>query len=129
RGGPTRRKFSAARGRMHTGPTAARSGAGAVPGGGPDSAAPAGFSPPFPWLSLVADVLQGSQVSVGGQNCHFATEGPYTGEVSPAMLLDSGCKYVIVGHSERRHGLGEPDAFLNRTVKAATEAGRTVIFF
>ena len=71
----------------------------------------------------MADAVAGSGVAVGGQNCHPAPEGAYTGEVSPQMLLDAGCKYVIIGHSERRHGLAEPDLFLNRKVKAATAAG------
>jgi triosephosphate isomerase len=76
----------------------------------------------------VADALQGTNIAVGGQNCHYASEGAYTGEVSPRMLLDAGCKYVIIGHSERRHGQNEPDRFVNLKVKAATTAGLKVIF-
>lgn len=84
--------------------------------------------PPFPYLTAVADVLKGSAVMLGGQNCHFEKEGAYTGEVSPAMLKDAGCAYVIIGHSERRHGLNETDEFLNKKTKAALAAGLKVIF-
>ena len=55
-------------------------------------------------------------------------EGAFTGEVSPTMLLDVGCKYVILGHSERRHKLGESDAFINQKVRVALAAGLNVIF-
>lgn len=84
--------------------------------------------PPFPWLSLVASQIQGSRVELGAQNCHFEQEGAFTGEVSPAMLLEVGCQHVIIGHSERRHGMGEQDAVLNKKAKAALAAGLSVIF-
>ncbi len=57
----------------------------------------------------VADVLKGSRVALGAQDCHYEKEGAFTGKYRPQMLLDAGCKYVIIGHSERRHGLGETD--------------------
>ena len=79
--------------------------------------------PPFPYLALVGAILNGSRVGLGGQNHYPEKEGAFTGEVSPSMLLDVGCQYVIVGHSERRHTLGESDAFINRKVKAALAAG------
>jgi triosephosphate isomerase len=77
---------------------------------------------------LVADALRGSQVGLGAQNLYPEKEGAFTGEVSPLMLLDMGCQWVIVGHSERRHKLGEDDAFINRKVHAALAAGLRVIF-
>src|SRR5688572_16307504 len=70
-------------------------------------------SPPFPYLIPVADALAGSTVTLGAQDCHAEPAGAYTGEVSPAMLKDVGCKYVILGHSERRHGLHESDGLIN----------------
>jgi triosephosphate isomerase len=83
--------------------------------------------PPFPYLSLVAEVLRGSSVALGAQNMYFEKEGAFTGEVSPTMLLDVGCRYVILGHSERRHKLGEDDVFISRKVQAALAAGLSVI--
>lgn len=83
--------------------------------------------PPFPYLPMIADVLKGSRVELGAQNLYPAREGAFTGEVSPAMLVDVGCQVVIVGHSERRHGLGESNEFINRKVRAGLNAGLTVI--
>ena len=83
--------------------------------------------PPFPYLGRVAEVLSGSQIALGAQNLYPEKEGAFTGEVSPTMLRDVGCQYVIVGHSERRHKLGESDAFINRKVKAGLAAGLRVI--
>jgi triosephosphate isomerase len=123
-----RKKFIAGNWKMYTTAAGAKALAEGVAKGVTDNAVTVAVCPPYPWLGLVADALKGSAVAVGGQNCHYAAEGAYTGEVSPQMLLDAGCRYVIVGHSERRHGLHEPDRFLNRKVKAATAAGLTVIF-
>ena len=84
--------------------------------------------PPYPWLLTVGDMLEGTPVALGAQDCHFDKEGAFTGSISPAMLVDAGCTYVIVGHSERRHGLGEKDDLLNKKCKAALAAGLQVIF-
>lgn len=84
--------------------------------------------PPFPYLGTVAEALRGSAVALGAQNCYPEKEGAFTGEVSPAMLLDVGCRWVILGHSERRYVLGESDAFINRKIKAALATGLDVIF-
>ncbi|MCS7023096.1 MAG: triose-phosphate isomerase [Gemmataceae bacterium] len=84
--------------------------------------------PPFPWLLPVAEVLRGSAVALGAQDCHYEREGAYTGQVSPYMLREAGCQYVIIGHSERRHGLGESDEFLNKKLHGALRAGLHVIF-
>ena len=83
--------------------------------------------PPFPYLALVGEILKGSCVALGAQNLYPEKEGAFTGEVSPTMLVDLGCKYVILGHSERRHILGESDAFINRKVRVALAAGLDVI--
>jgi triosephosphate isomerase len=82
--------------------------------------------PPTPYLAIVNEVLEGRPVFLGAQNCYCEKEGAFTGEVSPAMLVDIGCEYVIPGHSERRHKLGESDAFINRKVYAALAAGLEV---
>src|SRR5262245_4975855 len=81
--------------------------------------------PPFPYLERAAVVLRGSLVELGAQNLYPEKEGAFTGEVSPTMLVDVGCKHVILGHSERRRRpeLAETDAFINRKVHAALAAG------
>jgi triosephosphate isomerase len=84
--------------------------------------------PPFPYLVRVAAALHGSKIALGAQNCHPDNKGAFTGEVSPTMLVDVGCKWVIVGHSERRHLLGETDDFIRRKLVGALNAGLHVIF-
>jgi len=83
--------------------------------------------PPTTILHTVAETLNGSPVAVGGQDCHAEPSGAYTGEISAAMLADVGASYVILGHSERRHGLGEDDAMVLAKVAAAHGAGLIVI--
>lgn len=78
---------------------------------------------PFVYIDAVAQVLKGSCVAWGAQNCYFKGNGAYTGEISLDMLKDLGCTYVILGHSERRKILGETDALINEKVKAALAAG------
>jgi triosephosphate isomerase len=79
--------------------------------------------PPFVYLDAVAKALKGGRVAVGAQNMHFEAKGAFTGEVSAAMLKEVGCRYVILGHSERRHVFGEKDDFINAKVKAALAGG------
>ena len=79
--------------------------------------------PPFVSLHEVGEALRGSAVALGAQNMHFEQEGAFTGEVSAAMLRSVGCRYVILGHSERRQYFGETDASVNRKVKQAQERG------
>src|SRR6266705_1481411 len=110
---------------MYTSLAQAKELAAAVAKGVKSDAVTVAVCPPFPWLAAVAEVLKGSRSALGAQDCHFEKEGAFTGSVSPQMLLDAGCKYVIVGHSERRHGVNECDLFLNRRLKAATAAGWT----
>ncbi len=78
--------------------------------------------PPSPFLQAVDAVLEGSPIGLGGQNMHWEASGAYTGEVSGGMLVDSGCTHVILGHSERRHGMGETDLQINRKLHAALAA-------
>jgi triosephosphate isomerase len=80
-------------------------------------------APPFPSLHSVGKALSGSSIALAGQNLHWEESGAYTGEVSATMLLDVGCKYVIIGHSERRQFFGETNETVNRRVKAALLAG------
>ncbi|HXA24034.1 MAG TPA: triose-phosphate isomerase [Acetobacteraceae bacterium] len=79
--------------------------------------------PPFTVLEAVAKVLEGSAVSVGGQDCHTARNGAHTGDVSATMLRDAGATWVILGHSERRQNHGETDELVREKVLAAVEAG------
>ena len=83
--------------------------------------------PPFTALKAVGAILSGSPIALGAQNCHWEANGAFTGEVSPVMLADLGCRAVIVGHSERRREFGESDAQVNRKVHAAQAHGLTPI--
>lgn len=83
--------------------------------------------PPFPYLSAVSEAIEGTMIELGAQNCYHEKAGAFTGEVSPQMLLDCGCQYVILGHSERRHVLGECGDLINRKVHCALECGLKVI--
>lgn len=79
--------------------------------------------PPFTAIGTVAEVLKGSAVGLGAQNCHWEVQGAFTGEVSPSMLAELGCRWVILGHSERRHLFRETDEEINRKVAAALRHG------
>jgi len=83
--------------------------------------------PPAVYLDAVGKVVAGSKVALGAQNMYHESSGAFTGEISAEMLCDLGCKYVILGHSERRHILGETDAQINKKVHAALAAGLTPI--
>ncbi len=122
-----RPKFIAGNWKMFTSRTGAKELAAAVARGAPAGVRVAVF-PPAVWLTTVADALAGSAVGLGAQNCHFEKEGAFTGELAPPMLLEAGCRYTLVGHSERRHILGETDDFLNKKAKAALAAGLHVVF-
>ncbi|MHB1652390.1 MAG: triose-phosphate isomerase [Desulfitobacteriaceae bacterium] len=82
---------------------------------------------PFTALSVLRDELEDSVVHLGAQNMSWAAEGAYTGEISPGMLLDLGCTYAILGHSERRELLHETDEEIAKKVKLALSAGLTPI--
>ncbi|HZT79401.1 MAG TPA: triose-phosphate isomerase [Gemmataceae bacterium] len=120
-----RKPFVAGNWKMYTTAAKARELAAAVAQGVPDDRVTVAVCPPFPYLAAVADVLRGSRVALGAQNLYPEKEGAFTGEVSPAMLADVGCKYVILGHSERRRKpeFAESDAFINRKLRAALAAG------
>jgi triosephosphate isomerase len=84
--------------------------------------------PPLVYIVNVVEVLKGSNVHVGAQNMFYEDNGAYTGEISAQMLKDIGCRYVIVGHSERRHVIGETDELISRKVVKALSEGLEVIF-
>jgi len=86
------------------------------------------ISPPFTALYPVAEALKGSQIHLSAQNLSDKAEGAYTGEVSARMLADTGCAYVIIGHSERRTLYGEKDAVINAKIKIALASGLKPIF-
>jgi triosephosphate isomerase (TIM) len=79
--------------------------------------------PPFTALPAVAQVLAGSPVGWGAQNCHWEDTGAFTGEIAPGMLAELGCRFVILGHSERRHLFRETDEEINRKIAAALRHG------
>ena len=84
--------------------------------------------PPFIALSAVSKILGDGNIDLGAQNMHPETEGAFTGEISPLMLKDVGCRYVIAGHSERRQLFHESDAFINQKVKTALKYSLIPIF-
>lgn len=85
----------------------------------PLDAADVALFPPFTCLSEVVAAVASSDITVGAQNLYPEDKGAFTGEIGPPMLLDAGATQVLVGHSERRHVIGEDDAFVNRKVRAA----------
>lgn len=125
-----RRKFVAGNWKMNTtfqsAQSLAREVASAVAASNP--AVDVAVCPPFPFLWQVQQVLVGSPVLLGGQNAYHERSGAFTGETSLEMLLDVGCQWVILGHSERRQFFGETDASINRKMAAAIERGLGVMF-
>jgi triosephosphate isomerase len=83
--------------------------------------------PPATLLIAVGEVLAGSGVGLGGQDCHPEPKGAFTGDISAEMLRDAGCSHAIVGHSERRHACGETDADVRAKTLAAWRAGLVAI--
>ena len=96
--------------------------------GDSDSDVLVAICPPFVNLEAVSSVVSGSAVRLGAQNVHHAESGAFTGEVSPEMLLDLGCSYVVLGHSERRQIFGESDELIGKKVAASLKAGLIPIF-
>jgi triosephosphate isomerase len=84
--------------------------------------------PPFTAIAAVARALEGSAIALGGQDLFYEDAGAFTGEVSGPMLRSLGCSYVLVGHSERRHIIGEGGDLLARKVRAALRTGLTPVF-
>jgi triosephosphate isomerase len=84
--------------------------------------------PPFTALGAVAEAIKGSNVELGAQNCHYEDKGAFTGEIAISFLSDAGCKYVIIGHSERRQYFNEDDALINKKMKKVLSSGLIPIF-
>jgi triosephosphate isomerase len=82
---------------------------------------------PFTAITVVGEVLKGTPVRLGAQNCHWEASGAYTGEISVGQLRDAGCQMVIIGHSERRKLFGETDEHVNKKLGAALKGGLTPI--
>ena len=84
--------------------------------------------PPFTALPVVAEVIKGSNIGLGAQNMHYETKGAFTGEISPEFILEFGCKYVILGHSERRQFFFETDELINKKLTTALKMNLYPIF-
>ncbi len=87
------------------------------------------IAPPFPYLMKAAEMTKGlNQIEIAAQNCHSNEKGAFTGEISAAMILSTGAKFVIIGHSERRNYFKETDDFLAKKVEIALKTGLKPIF-
>lgn len=82
---------------------------------------------PYTDLAAAIEATKGSNIKIGAENCHWAKSGAFTGEISAEMLTEMGVEYVIIGHSERRQYFGETDVTVNQRIRAALDAGLTVI--
>lgn len=83
--------------------------------------------PPYVYLDAAIRAVAGTSVAVGAQDAYFESNGAFTGEISGSMLVDLGCHYVLLGHSERRNVIGETDELINKKVHAALEAGLVAV--
>jgi len=119
----SRRPLAAANWKMHLLRAEARAFGESLRAAPPTPGADALIFPSYPLLGTVADALAGSEIEVGGQDLHAEDQGAHTGDVSGAQLVDAGCRWVLVGHSERRRDHGEDDALVARKLAAAVRHG------
>lgn len=84
-------------------------------------------APPFTAITAAVEAAQDTEIGIAAQDVYWEREGAFTGEISPRMIVDAGCRAVIVGHSERRQYFGDTDDWVHRKTKAALEAGLTPI--
>jgi triosephosphate isomerase len=125
---PERQPFIAGNWKMHKTLAEATALARAIrQGAAPGRRAEVGLGPPYTALAAVAQELAGSDIRLAAQDTHWEKQGAYTGAISPLMLADVGCHYVIIGHSERRQHFGETNQMVNLKVKAVLAAGLKVI--
>ena len=122
----SRTVFVAGNWKMNTTKSAAVELAKAVAKGAPKGV-DVGVAPPFVYLDAVGQALAGSSVLLGAQDVYFEKNGAFTGEISTDMLKDLGVKFVLTGHSERRHVLHEPGTLVSKKAQAAYAAGLIVI--
>jgi len=119
-----RKPFIAGNWKMHKTLAEARALARSIRQGvGPGRRAEVAVAPPYTALAAVAEELSGSGVRLAAQDSFWEKQGAYTGAISPVMLADVGCHYVIIGHSERRQHFGETDETVNRRLMAVLNAG------
>ena len=118
-----RKPFVAGNWKMNTCADEAVALARAIADAAPKEGVDLAVCPPFVYLRSVAKALDGAWVALGAQNMYFEPAGAFTGDISGAMLKDVGCRYVILGHSERRHVFGESDELVGKKVIAALAAG------
>jgi len=122
-----RTPFVAGNWKMNTNKAGAVALAKGVAAGAPASGVQAGVAPPFVYLDAVGQALAGSSVLLGAQDAYFEKDGAFTGEVSLAMLKDLGVKFVLTGHSERRHVIKEPAELVAKKAQAIYDAGLIVV--
>ncbi|HEY2587907.1 MAG TPA: triose-phosphate isomerase [Tepidisphaeraceae bacterium] len=122
-----RTPFVAGNWKMNTTRAAAVELAKGVAKGAPKSGVQVGVAPPFVYLDAVAQAVAGSVVLVGAQDLYFEKSGAFTGEISADMLKDVGAKFVLTGHSERRHVLGESPKLIGQKAHAAYAAGLILV--
>ncbi len=121
-----RTKFIAGNWKMNSTKAAATALAKAVAAGAPDGVQ-LGVAPPFVYLDAVAQAIEGSKVLLGAQDAYFEKNGAFTGEISVEMLADLAVKFVLTGHSERRHVLGESSELVARKANAVYAGGLILV--
>ena len=119
--------FVAGNWKMNTAKASATELAKAVAKGAPKAGVQVGMAPPFVYLDAVTQAVAGANVLVGAQDLYFEKSGAFTGEISAEMLKDVGAKFVLTGHSERRHVLGESSELVGKKAQAAYAAGLILV--
>lgn len=122
----SRKKFVAGNWKMNTTKTAAVALAMGIAKGAPASVQ-VGVAPPFVYLDVISQALNGSTVRLGAQDAYFEKSGAFTGEISVEQLKDIGVTFVLTGHSERRHVIGEKPELIAKKAKAVYSGGMTLI--
>src|SRR5688572_26993260 len=122
-----RTPFVAGNWKMNTNRAAAVELARAVAKGVDSTGVEVGVAPPFVYLDAVGQAISGSQVWLGAQDVYFEKNGAFTGEISVEMLKDLGVRFVLTGHSERRHVLNEPPDLVAKKARAAYDGGLVVV--